>query len=166
MKKNGFLTFCFSFIPGAGQMYQDYMKRGLSIMTLFAISCALWGFAGISIFAAPIPIIYAYSFFDTYNIRNKIGTDRALNDGLIWDEFLEEGSKSSKIFDKKNKVIGFLLVLVGAYLVFSNILRDIGQRYGIEFLVVFASYVTRYLPTVIISTLSIWFGTKLMINKK
>lgn len=25
--KNGFLTFCFAFVPGAGQMYQGYMKQ-------------------------------------------------------------------------------------------------------------------------------------------
>ena len=32
MLKNGFLTFCCAFIPGAGQMYQGYMKRGLSLI--------------------------------------------------------------------------------------------------------------------------------------
>ena len=30
MMKNGILTFLFAFCPGAGQMYQGYMKRGLS----------------------------------------------------------------------------------------------------------------------------------------
>ena len=34
MKKNGFLTFIFACIPGAGQMYYGYMQRGLSIETL------------------------------------------------------------------------------------------------------------------------------------
>ena len=29
MKKNGFLTFIFACIPGAGQMYYGYMQRGL-----------------------------------------------------------------------------------------------------------------------------------------
>ena len=29
MMKNGILTFLFAFCPGAGQMYQGYMKRGL-----------------------------------------------------------------------------------------------------------------------------------------
>ena len=33
MKKNGILTFLFAFVPGAGQMYQGYMKRGLSLIT-------------------------------------------------------------------------------------------------------------------------------------
>ena len=28
MKKNGILTLLFALIPGAGEMYQGYMKRG------------------------------------------------------------------------------------------------------------------------------------------
>ena len=94
MKKNLFLTFCFSFIPGAGQMYQDYMKRGLSIMILFAIFIALYAMTGISLFMIPVPIIYAYSFFDTYNLRNKIGTDNQLTDNVIWEEFGIEDYKN------------------------------------------------------------------------
>ena len=31
-KKNGFLAFCFSLIPGAGEMYMGFMKQGASIM--------------------------------------------------------------------------------------------------------------------------------------
>ena len=34
MLKNGFLTLLFAFIPGAGQMYQGYMKRGLSLILM------------------------------------------------------------------------------------------------------------------------------------
>ena len=42
MKKNGILTFLFAFVPGAGQMYQGYMKRGLSLITLFFL-CIMAG---------------------------------------------------------------------------------------------------------------------------
>ena len=34
-RKNGFWNLCFSLIPGAGQMYQGFLKRGVSIMALF-----------------------------------------------------------------------------------------------------------------------------------
>ena len=40
MKKNGFLTFIFACIPGAGQMYYGYMQRGLSI-TMMLILCLM-----------------------------------------------------------------------------------------------------------------------------
>ena len=38
MMKNGILTFLFAFCPGAGQMYQGYMKRGLSLITMFCVA--------------------------------------------------------------------------------------------------------------------------------
>ena len=37
MKKNGFLTFIFACIPGAGQMYYGYMQRGLSIVMMLIL---------------------------------------------------------------------------------------------------------------------------------
>ena len=40
MMKNGILTFFFAFCPGAGQMYQGYMKRGLSLITMFCLFVA------------------------------------------------------------------------------------------------------------------------------
>ena len=34
-KKSGFLAFCFSLLPGAGEMYMGFMKHGVGIMALF-----------------------------------------------------------------------------------------------------------------------------------
>ena len=62
MKKNGILTLLFALIPGAGEMYQGYMKRGLSIITMFCLSIALSAWMGISIFYIGVPILYMYSF--------------------------------------------------------------------------------------------------------
>ena len=36
-KKNRCWTFCFSFIPGAGEMYMGFMKMGISLMSLFVL---------------------------------------------------------------------------------------------------------------------------------
>ena len=41
MKKNGLLPLLFAFIPGAGQMYQGYLKRGLTLVTLFCLAMGL-----------------------------------------------------------------------------------------------------------------------------
>ena len=66
MKKNGFLTFIFACIPGAGQMYYGYMQRGLSLITMF-IACFIVG-AIINPLAALAIIVWMYAFFDTYEI--------------------------------------------------------------------------------------------------
>ena len=68
-KKNSFFTFIFSFLPGAGEMYMGFMKRGLSLMILF------WGVIGlatttrIDTLLFLIPIIMLYSFFDVHNLN-------------------------------------------------------------------------------------------------
>ena len=43
-KKSKFLTFCFSMMPGAAQMYMGFMKMGTSLMFLFflIIILAMW----------------------------------------------------------------------------------------------------------------------------
>ena len=58
MKKNGFLTFIFACIPGAGQMYYGYMQRGLSLITMF-IACFIVG-AIINPLAALAIIVWMY----------------------------------------------------------------------------------------------------------
>ena len=66
MMKNGILTFLFAFCPGAGQMYQGYMKRGLSLITMF---CVAFGASTLlEVLYVAMPIVWMYSFFDTFNL--------------------------------------------------------------------------------------------------
>ncbi len=69
-KKNNFFTFIFSLIPGAGQMYMGFMKRGLSLMSVFflIIFSTIWQNIGPLFFIALIA--WFYSFFDTHNLRS------------------------------------------------------------------------------------------------
>ncbi len=165
MKKNLFLVFCFSFIPGAGQMYQEYMKRGISIMTIFAIFVALLSIVGTPVFAIPLPIIYAYSFFDTYRIRNSIDSKDKIKDGYIWS------NTQFDIFDdklkamKKNSFLGWILVIIGIYLMFTGVIEPVLTKLDIEALNLFVNIVSRYFPAVIISIVSILFGIKFISNK-
>ena len=69
MRKNGFLAFCFAFIPGGGQMYLGMMKKGLLLMGLFsAISFAMMTLY-LDFLGCLLPVIWFYSFFDTLNSR-------------------------------------------------------------------------------------------------
>ena len=83
MKKNGILPLLFALIPGAGEMYQGYMKRGLSLITMFCLSTFLGAWTQIAIFYIGAPIIYMYSFFDTFNLRAQIGLDAAPADDYL-----------------------------------------------------------------------------------
>ena len=166
MKKSLFLTFCFSFIPGAGQMYQGYMKKGVSIMILFAMSIALLAMSEIALFAIPIPILLAYSFFNTYNLRNKIGTDTQELDKCVWDD--EEITKvfGNMKIKKKNTIFGVSLLLIGIYILMNSVLLRIANVYDIDIIVTIVNMISRYFPSLIIAGISILFGLKFILNKE
>ena len=65
MKKNGFLTFIFACIPGAGQMYYGYMQRGLSIAMMLMLCVMAATVIQPLLFLCLV--IWMYSFFDTYD---------------------------------------------------------------------------------------------------
>lgn len=158
MKKSGFLTFCFSFIPGAGQMYQNYMKRGLSIMCIAGVLLILAAMLGTVIFVIPFLIIMAYSFFDTYNIRNSMGTEEQIE-----DEYIVKVVDLEKV--KGNKLIGVGIILIGAYLLLNNVLYGIALDTGLDILSDFIIMLRNYFPSIIVALITIGIGTKMITNK-
>lgn len=158
MKKNLFFTFCFSFIPGAGQMYQNYMKRGLSLMCIGGILFILAVMLETVVFIIPFLIIMAYSFFDTYNIRNLIGTDTEIK-----DDYILQGVDFNKI--KNNKLLGIGIIFVGIYLLLNNVLYGISRQLEIGFLVDFIRIIRMYFPSLIVAAITIGIGTKMISNK-
>lgn len=158
MKKNLFLTFCFSWVPGAGQMYQNYMKRGLSLMCIFGVLFALGVMLETVIFMVPAWIVFAYSFFDTFNIRNLVGTD---------DEVIDDYVFQCVDFDrvKGNKLLGVGIILVGVYLLLNNVLYGVVKEMQIAFFINFIRAVRMYFPSVIVSAITIGIGVKMILRK-
>jgi len=166
MKKNILLTFMFSFIPGAGQMYQEYMKRGLSIMILAALFLILAIMTGSIIFIVPIIVILAYSFFDTYHIRNKSEEEKAsLRDEYIWNNS-ELGLTINKTkISNHRKFIGYLLIAIGSYILLDSVLFRIVWQFEIAWLSELCAILSRYTPTIIVSIVAVILGFKLVSTK-
>ncbi|MEG0221384.1 MAG: hypothetical protein RR922_06635 [Clostridia bacterium] len=162
MKKNILITFFFACIPGAGQMYQEYMKRGLSIMTLAGIFLILVALIGSPIFIIPLLIIMAYSFFDTFNIRNKKNPEDQPKDEYIWETFGISNIVAGINSGKKNKLIGYALIIVGAYILCNNVFSGIIYESNIDILIKIMHMLQAYVPAIIISALSIGVGIKLL----
>jgi ABC-type Fe3+ transport system permease subunit len=121
--KNGFLTFCFAFVPGAGQMYQGYMKRGLSLISLFCVCCMLA--TGITQLIILAPIVWMYSFFDTFNLRGQLGAGNAPA-----DDYLVHGSEDEALqaLLGRHRLAGWLLVALGVYLLYDKVLFQMVTR--------------------------------------
>jgi len=132
MKKNGILTFLFAFVPGAGQMYQGYMKRGLSLITLFFL-CIMAGMLLLEPLVLTALIVWMYSFFDTFNLRAQIGAGTAPQDDYLvhinWND-----KRMGQFMMDSHKLLGWGLIALGAMVAYQNIimrvLGDVMWRWG------------------------------------
>ena len=138
-------TLALSIIPGAGHMYLGYQKRGLLFMAGFFFTIFFMGWLNLSLLVFILPLIWFYSFFDTYH---------TLNGKEVEDMELE--SILPKI---KHKYIGIGLIAVGILLIFQNMIFPIIQRY-------FIYEVRLYLQTTIVSLIFIIGGIKMLQKKK
>lgn len=116
MKRNGFLSFCFSLCPGAGQMYQGYMKRGLSLILLFVLPIMI-GASFMPILGVLSAVVYMYSFFDSLNLHSQIvNGEFPADDFLFHLRFADDDFK--KLLSRKGHLLGWgfmALGLVGLY---------------------------------------------------
>ena len=131
MLKNGLLTLLFAFIPGAGQMYQGYMKRGLSLVLMCCgIVIAAVLFSPIAFF---LLVVFMYSFFDTLNLRAQIAMGNAPEDDYLV-HFDPKDKRLAQMLLDSHKLVGWALiafgVLVGYQQVVMNIMEDLLWRWG------------------------------------
>ena len=162
MKKNGILTLLFALIPGAGEMYQGYMKRGLSLITMFCLSTFLGAWTQIAIFYIGAPIIYMYSFFDTFNLRAQIGMGTAPEDDYLVHMDLHD-KRLAQLLADSHKLLGWALIAFGALVGYQNILMntlgDLLWRWGKENPIFRALYlVMDQLPEVLVCVVLIVCG--------
>lgn len=163
-KKNGFWTFIFSLLPGAGEMYLGFMKQGVSLMTLFfgvIAFCAFFSFeAGIFI----LPIIWCYSFFHVHNLNGLPDEEfQQMEDTYLFQ--LSEKEHSFQLTRKKEQIIALACVIIGIYSlwrVFLNILYNFvpWQMYN------YIYTLTQFIPQTILSLLMIALGIHLIRGKK
>ncbi len=164
MRKNGILTFCFAFIPGAGQMYQGYMKRGLSLITLFVLTNMLANI--IALYA----VVWMYSFFDTFNLRGQIEAGTAPKDGYLFG--IDSDSTLEQLLSRRHRLIGWLLVICGISVLYNNILMDMMKRLSNESSSQLFRAVYRFmgdLPTLVVCAalvaLGVWLVRGPQLNK-
>ena len=132
MMKNGILTFIFAFCPGAGQMYQGYMKRGLSLITMFCLFIAI-GASTLGVLTIGCVIVWMYSFFDTFNLLVQISAGTAPEDDYLvhinWND-----KRMEQFMLDSHKLLGWGLIALGALVAYQNILMntlgDIVWRWG------------------------------------
>lgn len=120
-KKSGFITFCCSLFPGAGEMYLGFMKMGVSLMSLFIFIMILGDMLNIDSLLSIGIIVWFYSFFHVHNLAG-LTENEYMN---TKDEFLFNFDKilnaDKKNIEKYRKVIAIILILFGTLLLWQGI---------------------------------------------
>ena len=160
-KKSGFLTFCFSLIPGAGEMYMGFMKQGISIMAVFWILVFFASFLNVGPMLFILPILWCYSFFNVHNIRGMSDEEfYALEDDYLFhlDSALDQG----KWKGKQTNFLAAALIIAGVAILW----RYIGDcmRWMLPDSVYWIMIDS--IPQVVIALLLIWGGIYLIRGKK
>ena len=161
-RKHGFLLFLTSCIPGCGEMYQGYMKRGMSILTIFCGIFALAVLLEIGALAVLMLPVWLFSFFDSYNLRAQTEADATPADAYLFCLSDMDSRRMNDLLRKRHSLVGWGLVLLGVYVLFETVA---GHLVNIicEYLGVWWLYeiVMRDLPrlavTVGIIALGVWF---------
>ena len=159
MKKNGFLTFIFACIPGAGQMYYGYMQRGLAIVSLFGVCFMVANV--FNPFVITLLILWMYSFFDTYDLIRHLAAGEPKEDSLL---LLGNWKDCKDMIPQHNKLLGWGLIIVGGWAMYdtvisnwlANILNRLFDDYGIVYSIIHG------IPNVFIAVLLIAAGFKLL----
>lgn len=118
-KKSGFLTFCFSLMPGAGEMYLGFMKMGVSLMGLFFAVIAVSIFLNVGSVMLIDVVLWFYSFFHVHNLAGLEDVEFL----AVEDEFL---FRLDEVFDmraekeKYRKAAAILMIAVGILLLWNG----------------------------------------------
>lgn len=171
-KKNRFLLFCCSFIPGAGELYLGFMNMGLSLMLTFAVTTVIVGFTNIGILSFIPMVVWGYSFFHANNLG-------ALNDNEFYsmeDSFLfglsnnEVESIKESLSGRYRKAAAIILIVLGISMLWNAvtdyIYNIVGQDFYYRYIERYVNSISNEAPQIIISIVIIWFGVKLIRGKK
>ena len=174
-KKNRFILFWLSFIPGAGEMYLGFMKMGLSLLVMCILGIMAASELQMGILALIPTVVWVYGFFHANNLgglddeRFYAMEDRYLGIVDEKDLIFFEGS----MIGKYKIGAAILLILVGLNLLFnviSEVIADIFYSLGYEGIYVQVSRICGRIGTdmlrVVIGVVIIWFGLSLVRGKK
>lgn len=164
-RKSGFLTFCFSLLPGAGEMYLGYEKMGVSLMGMFFILLGLGNVLHITMLPYMGIVLWFYSFFHVHNLAG-LSDEEYLN---TQDEYLFNldalFKTNKKSLEKNRKVIAVILIIVGILLLWNGV-KAAMLPYLSEFVLKMLSRLERTIPQMLVGGAILVAGFCMIKGKK
>jgi len=167
-KRSKFWTIVFAFLPGAGHMYNGFMKLGVSFMGLFFGLWMVASVVNIGPLAFLAPVIWFFAFFDCVNKIFQNDDEFYMQEDryLFTREQLE--NMNINLFKERNLLIGTILVLIGIYALWNNVVLHILSVYDMLSPAAYQAIVNfgDIIPQLVVGGLIIWAGFALIMGKK
>ena len=156
--KNGFLLFLTSCLSGCGQMYQGYMKRGVSLLLSFFLVIFVSTYFYLGTLALFLPVIWLYAFFDSYALRSQLSAGTAPEDTFLFGLSDMDSKRLGALLHKRHSLIGWVLVAVGVYMLYDMLMGQLSNLFFGWFGEWLYSLLRYGLPRVVITVLVILLG--------
>ena len=161
-RKQGLLFFISSCIPGCGQMHQGYMRRGMSLLTVFCGLFAIAVFLNIGALTVLALPVWLYAFFDSYNLRARLDEGTAPADAFLLGLDLADGERMALLCRRRHSLVGWGLVALGICILYTTVagwvVDFLGQFFDSWWLYnILLRDVPRLAVTIAIIALGVWF---------
>jgi hypothetical protein len=166
-KRNKFWTLVFSMLPGAGHMYNGFMKLGVSLMALFFAVAFLSATLDLGPLMLLAPVIWFYAFFDCINKRFLDDEEFYAQEDYYLTEVGSFGKFDFSFFKKHKLIVGLGLILVGIYTLLENTMGYILSNLNLsdQMLQAISEFI-HLAPQLIVSIVIIAIGIMLINGKK
>ncbi len=166
MKKNLLFTWITACFPGFGQMYYGYMRRGTSLALWFWGVIFVSSFWGMGPLGLVLPVIWAYSFFDTFNIRSLSPEQYAAfgDDYLPNSQWLKQMNLEKLMSGGRRKVLGWALIIFGGILLYNTLFSRLVWR--LYDYIPFLASLIELIPSLFIAGVVILLGLYVLRGKK
>ncbi|MGN1180267.1 MAG: hypothetical protein ACI4SD_03550 [Suilimivivens sp.] len=163
-KKSKFLTFCFSLIPGAGEMYMGFMRMGVSLMLLFILSLLIPSVLRLDSFTVVAIVVWFYGFF---HANHLVSLSDEEFDGVKDEYLLGVGAlaEGRDFVAKYHKWVAGILIVAGVLLLW-NTFTDIAYRFLPQVISDTMRVIGNYAPRILVAVAIIFIGVKMIQGRK
>ena len=104
-----------------------------------------------------LPVVWAYAFFDSYNLRNRLAAGETPEDAYLFGLSEMDQRQMRALLGRRHSLIGWVLVVLGVYLLYDTVLDQLGWLWNSWLYSLLRYDVPRLAVTVLVIALGVWF---------
>ncbi|MDO4531285.1 MAG: hypothetical protein Q4C06_04825 [Bacillota bacterium] len=158
--KQKILTFLCAIWPGAGYMFFGMMKKGAIVMAIFTALTGLTMTIGWKFLAFLLPVLWFYSFFDTFRIARLSEECREEEDQIFFEKAVAFCKDDPlKNFEGRKTLLAVVILLTSLYTLIYGVLLPF-FRWGEQFY--WVQVLLTVIPTAVVAILLFLVGKDIL----